>query len=53
MNAINFQRHSDLALQTVADHTPQPQISVMAEYISECILIYLSLWRHRQWKNIM
>jgi len=53
MNAIHLQRHSDLALNAVADHIPQPQISVMAEYISECILIYLSLWHHRKWKNIM
>jgi hypothetical protein len=53
VNAIHFQRHSDLALNPLADHTPQPKISVMTEYISACILIYMSLWHQRKWKIIM
>jgi hypothetical protein len=53
VNAIHFQRHSHLVPNPLADRTPQPQISVMTEYISACILIYLSLWHHRKWKNIM
>jgi hypothetical protein len=48
-----FRRHPYSALNLSAGRTPQPHITVTTEHTSTRILIYLSLWHHTKWKNIM